>query len=108
MGSPVRGTRIVDLRRRNPKAAKTLGIELKFALVARVDRVIQSWGKMSAGTKQTSELWRAAALRQKRSLGSTFSGEPDCSAGITNSLAIGRREGRGSTFRRCTKKDSTW
>src|SRR5258705_8416506 len=50
----------------NPMAAKTLGIELKFALVARVDRVIQSSGKMSAGTKQTSELWRAAALRHKQ------------------------------------------
>jgi hypothetical protein len=32
MGSPVRGTRIVDLRHCNPKAAKTLGIALKFAL----------------------------------------------------------------------------
>ena len=53
----------------NLKAAKALGNELKFALVARVNRMIQSQDKMSAGTKPTSELWPRAALRQQQTFG---------------------------------------
>jgi hypothetical protein len=35
-----------------------------------------------------------AALRQERSVASTFLGEPDCSVGINHKLAIKRRGGR--------------
>jgi len=38
---------------------------------------------------------RTSGLRQKWSVASTFLGEPDCSVGMNNTLAIERRGGRG-------------